>query len=177
MECPVIFLTAFADSPTLEKAKKATPAAYIIKPFRQNDLKVAIEVALYNFSSARGANFGLGVPRVLAPDNCYVLQERIFIKSKAGRFHKILLDEILWLEAVGNYSNIVTLTQKHLISVSISDLLDKIAHPLFLKVHRSFAVNLQKVDAFEETRLFIKDTEIPISKANRGEFTRRFIMP
>lgn len=44
---PVVFLTAFADSKTLESAKKAEPLGYITKPFSDTDIRVAVEMALY----------------------------------------------------------------------------------------------------------------------------------
>ena len=44
---PVIFLTAFVDEKTLDRAKATVPAGYITKPFEENDLRIAIEVGLY----------------------------------------------------------------------------------------------------------------------------------
>ncbi|MEG5065034.1 ATP-binding protein [Microcoleus sp. B3-A4] len=44
---PTVFLTAYADDKTLERAKLTDPFGYIIKPFQQNDLRVAIEIALH----------------------------------------------------------------------------------------------------------------------------------
>lgn len=44
---PTIFLTAYADDKTLQRAKLTDPFGYIIKPFQQNDLRVAIEIALH----------------------------------------------------------------------------------------------------------------------------------
>ncbi len=43
---PTVFLTAYADETTLERAKITNPFGYIIKPFQQQDLRVAIEIAL-----------------------------------------------------------------------------------------------------------------------------------
>jgi signal transduction histidine kinase len=43
---PTVFLTAYADEKTLERAKITNPFGYIIKPFQQQDLRVAIEIAL-----------------------------------------------------------------------------------------------------------------------------------
>jgi len=45
---PVVFLTAFADEATLRRAKLASPLGYVVKPFEQDELQAAIEVALYN---------------------------------------------------------------------------------------------------------------------------------
>lgn len=44
---PTVFLTAYADDQTLQRAKLTDPFGYIIKPFQQNDLQVAIEIALH----------------------------------------------------------------------------------------------------------------------------------
>jgi CheY-like chemotaxis protein len=44
---PVIFLTAYADEKTLERAKITTPCGYLTKPFEETDLRIAIEVGLY----------------------------------------------------------------------------------------------------------------------------------
>jgi PAS domain S-box-containing protein len=44
---PVVYLTAYADAPTLEKAKVTEPYGYILKPFEDRELHTAIEIALY----------------------------------------------------------------------------------------------------------------------------------
>jgi CheY-like chemotaxis protein len=44
---PVIFLTAYVDEKTLDRAKGTVPAGYITKPFEENDLRIAVEVGLY----------------------------------------------------------------------------------------------------------------------------------
>ena len=49
-DLPVIFLTAFANQSTLERAREAEPFGYILKPFEENDLTIAIEMALYKHS-------------------------------------------------------------------------------------------------------------------------------
>jgi len=46
-EVPVIFITAYADRERLERAKLTMPFGYILKPFRDRDLKITIEMALY----------------------------------------------------------------------------------------------------------------------------------
>jgi len=45
---PAIYLTAFSDGPTLERAKVTRPLGYIVKPFAVNDLRVALAVAIHN---------------------------------------------------------------------------------------------------------------------------------
>jgi excisionase family DNA binding protein len=50
LDIPVVYLTAYADEQTLERAKRTQPYGYILKPFREKDLESSIEVALYKHS-------------------------------------------------------------------------------------------------------------------------------
>src|SRR5262245_31770918 len=47
MDVAVVYLTAFADDRTLQRAKMTEPHGYIVKPFQDRELHVVIEVALY----------------------------------------------------------------------------------------------------------------------------------
>lgn len=51
LDIPVVYLTAYADEQTLERAKRTQPYGYILKPFREKDLESSIEVALYKHST------------------------------------------------------------------------------------------------------------------------------
>jgi AmiR/NasT family two-component response regulator len=53
LDIPVIFLTAYADDKFVERAKNVEPMGYILKPFREEEVKAAIEVALYRKASER----------------------------------------------------------------------------------------------------------------------------
>jgi len=48
---PLIFLTAYSDEKTVERAKKAEPYGYILKPFKEKELYTTIDIALYKFKS------------------------------------------------------------------------------------------------------------------------------
>jgi DNA-binding NtrC family response regulator len=47
MAVPVVFLTAYADAATLDRAKRASPHGYVVKPFDERDLRATLEIALY----------------------------------------------------------------------------------------------------------------------------------
>ncbi len=44
---PIVFLTAYADDKTVERAKKAEPVGYVLKPFKERELQTTIDIALY----------------------------------------------------------------------------------------------------------------------------------
>ncbi len=53
MDVPVVFLTAYGDAPTLARAKDSAPYGYLMKPFRTDDLRTTIEVALHKHALDR----------------------------------------------------------------------------------------------------------------------------
>ncbi|GEM_PF-3434947 len=52
-DIPIIFLTAYSDAQTIEKVKEVGAYGYIVKPFHEQELKVALEMGLYKFNSER----------------------------------------------------------------------------------------------------------------------------
>ena len=55
LDVPVIFLTAFSDDETLDRAKRTGPFGYLLKPFKEDDLHVAIQCALWRHEMEREA--------------------------------------------------------------------------------------------------------------------------
>lgn len=53
LQIPIVFLTAYADEETLEKAKKTQPYGYLIKPYKLQELKATIEIALQKWQDDR----------------------------------------------------------------------------------------------------------------------------
>lgn len=49
LQIPVVYMTAYADNTTLERAKSTNPYGYLVKPFKPNDLRVSIEIALQKY--------------------------------------------------------------------------------------------------------------------------------
>ncbi|MBI2851174.1 MAG: PAS domain S-box protein [Chloroflexi bacterium] len=53
LDVPIIFVTAYADAVTLQRAKITEPYAYIVKPYQENELHIAIDMALYKHSAEK----------------------------------------------------------------------------------------------------------------------------
>lgn len=96
----------------------------------------------------------------------------IFIRED-GRLVRIACDDILYFENVGDYIRIKTVQGQHIFHGTLKGADEKLNDPRFLKVHRSFIVNLSKIKDIEENNLVIDRTVIPISRANKGELLNR----
>ena len=85
MDIPIIYLTAYADEPTLERAKKTQPYGYIPKPFQEIELKTTIEMALYKHQFEVRLKESEARFRSLFENS----QDVIYISDKTGNFLEI----------------------------------------------------------------------------------------
>lgn len=90
-----------------------------------------------------------------------------------GRLVRVSCDEILFFENVGDYVRVKTSKGQHIIHGTLKSIDEKLNDARFLKIHRSFIINLDKIKDIEENSLVIEKTVIPISRANKAELMGR----
>jgi DNA-binding LytR/AlgR family response regulator len=100
--------------------------------------------------------------------------EPSFIFFKANKkIHKYYLSDILYIEGSGNYIKVHTQNDKPLIVLDkLTELLEKLPQKQFIRVHKSYIVNISYVQNIEGNVLKIKDTVIPISATFRQNLDR-----
>ena len=84
-----------------------------------------------------------------------------------------MLHDILWVEAHDIYAMIFTLAGKYLLNSSLKVIEEKFPSSKFIRVHRSYIINLDKVNAIEENDLIINDHPIPVGKTYRDTLMKR----
>ena len=97
--------------------------------------------------------------------------EFVFIKSDK-EFFKVELKEIRYLKADDNYVKIITSEKTHIQAGSLQSWEEQLAHD-FVRVHKSYLINLSKVDKVSGNRVFINGEEIPIGRAYREGLLKR----
>jgi two-component system LytT family response regulator len=93
----------------------------------------------------------------------------IFVKAEY-RLEKIFLDDILFIEGMGNYRRIHTPTQKVMTLQTFSEFEQEIPTSIVCRVHKSYMVAVAKIDSIEKDRIRIKEMMIPISESYRQAF-------
>lgn len=93
-------------------------------------------------------------------------KNEIYIRTE-GRFVRVPYEDIMYFENVGDYVKVITSDGNHIIHGSMKSIDSRINHPRFLKVHRSYIVNLDKIKDIEDNTIVIGKTVIPISRAHR----------
>jgi two-component system LytT family response regulator len=122
---------------------------YLLKPITFDRFFKAIEryLRLNNQSS----------PILLPPTD----QQFMYLKS-GGKFHKLNIDEVLYIESLKDYVVAHCVGNKVTAKYKISDLEAELQGKGFLRIHRSYLVNLKKVTAFTTYDIEIGNTEIPV---------------
>jgi DNA-binding LytR/AlgR family response regulator len=155
---PIIYLSDLADRETLQRAKQTRPANYITKPFNEPDLVRAIDFAFSNFISQ--------------PPVATAKHDHLFVKSDTT-FERVLLKDILFLQAERSYCNIVTAQRTYVLAVSMNHVYDQISNSDFIRIHRSHVVNVSKVTAIEGNLVKVGDHTLEMSKGMRDELIGR----
>lgn len=89
------------------------------------------------------------------------------------RFDKVMHRDILFLEAQGAYTLIHTLSRVHTISRNLTRCSRDLQYP-FMRVHRSYTINLENIDSFTDANVFYQDKRIPVSEPYRKELLAYF---
>ncbi len=94
--------------------------------------------------------------------------EHIFIKSKLKKI-KIALADIKWVEAFGDYIKVVTDNESHLVLSTMKAFKEELPKNKFVRVHKSFIVNIDKVERFNSKFAEIGISKIPLSRDKKND--------
>lgn len=89
------------------------------------------------------------------------------------RLIKIDMPSIYLIEAKGDYINIKTENKNYTVHSTLKKIEEKLPTDTFLKVHRSYVINVKKIIDIEDNSVLIKKDVIPVSRSNRPELMKR----
>ncbi|MEG1386894.1 MAG: response regulator transcription factor [Algoriella sp.] len=140
LNIPFVYLTSYGDKDTLNKALETKPLGYIMKPVTKITLYSQLELA---FS--------------------IINQSSVTIED-SGKIHFINLNNILYIQAEGNYSTIYKSNRKIVLRKSLKKL--SIHFPeFFIQIHKSYLLNSNHVESINETNIVLKGkTILPLSR-------------
>jgi len=172
-QLPYIFLTSFGDQQTIESAAKTDAFGYLMKPVEKQNLHAAIEVALHKFSSVNQVTQEENEKAADETSGEVVIRDSLFVKDE-HYYSKILLDDILYIKSDDNYLELYTAEKKHLIRGTLKTFGSKLPKEKFRQAHRSYLVNLSKIEGVGANFVKIKGESIPMSKAYKEDLMKQF---
>ena len=148
------------------------PHGYIIKPFKEIDLRTTVEVALYKHKKETEVRKERDFLYSIVDNK--ESTDTIFVKSNS-RLVKVRTKDIYFIEALKDYVVINTPNERYTIHSTMKDLERKLSPNEFIRVHRSFIVRIDKIAAIEPPNLLLEDIKktIPIGGSYKDDLTKK----
>ncbi len=157
----IIFTTAYSQYAL--KSYELDAIDYLLKPIEKHRLEKAIQKAeLYNQLLSQST-----VKNTIESNT----NDFLFIKSDR-RFYKLNFEEIKFIEGLKDYVVIHTKTQKLITAMNLKTTHQKLPAQNFLRVSKSYVVNINFIDSFDNHNVYIDESEIPLGEVFRAEFFR-----
>lgn len=153
----VIFITSKAEYAL--KAFDYSATDYLHKPISRERFNQAVKKAINLIS--------------LSKENSDEENPFIFIKSNLKKL-KLYISRIKWIEAYGDYVKIITDEENHLVLATMKSFEQELPADKFIRVHKSYIVNVEKIDKFNSKYAEIGTHKIPLSR-NKKEDLFKFM--
>ena len=156
VDAPIVYVTSYSDPEIIERAKRTHPAGFIVKPFNTNDIHAMVEIVLYNQRSRPISADTVGSPALESP---YLVTDAVYIKAD-NAFERVDYPDIYYVEANGNMVTIFTKQRNYTIRKSMKDMEEKLPSNLFLRVQKSFIVQLAMIENFNTKEINLKTGDV-----------------
>ena len=151
---PFIYITSHSSSQIVLQAKHTFPSTYLTKPFKKEDIIVALELTLFEQETKLNSE-----------------EESITFKDGHGSV-KILKEDIVWLEADKNYTEIMLFNKKrHVVRTALSDIHSQLPSTEFIRIHKSFVVNWKFIRGVKNSYVITELRQLPIGRSFRDSLT------
>lgn len=132
---------------------------YLVKPITLPRLMQAVEKAQETLESNK--------QEVKVEEQGFV-----FVKDN-GMLKRISIEDILFLEAMGDYVKVHTAPKFHVVHATLKSIEEKLPASKFLRVHRSYIVAINKIDFIQEGTISIGKTSIPVADTHKASLSKR----
>ncbi len=170
---PFVFLTAFGDESTVQRAIDTEPYGYLVKPFNKVDIYTAIEVALKNYAKqnvgttkeASDSEEEEQTSHIVSKDNIFIRDDYMFVK--------LSIPDIQFVKSDKNYLEIHLPNKRHLVRGKLNDFAQNLPSDAFMQVHRSYLINVNAIDSMGAGFIKIGTHEIPLGSNYKEELKNR----
>lgn len=148
-QIPFVFLTSNADKLTINRVKRTNPAGFIVKPFSEKDLQSNIEIALFSQKQTQ---------------EIHTKQSDSFFIREGSSLIKVNLKDLMFAKADDNYTRLFTSEKSYILSSTMKKIEKKLPNN-FIRIHRSYIVNINFIDKIKDGYLFIEKHQLPIGRS------------
>ncbi|MCS3532106.1 LytTR family DNA-binding domain-containing protein [Chryseobacterium sp. JUb7] len=159
----VIFTTAYSQYAL--KSYELDAVDYLLKPIEKNRLEKAISKAVLYKDLLSGDT----VKNTIESNT----DDFLFIKAER-RYYKINFSDIKFIEGLKDYVVIHTQSQKLITAMNLKTIHQKIPFSNFLRVSKSYVINMNYIDSFDNHNLYIGESEVPLGEVYKSEFFKAY---
>lgn len=150
----IIFITSKRDYAV--EAFEHNVVDYLLKPLKYVRFIKAVNKVLDLRKIAKNTTFDIS-------------EEDIFVKSEL-KYVRIKFSEVYFIEAMADYVVLYLKDTKHIIHSTMKGIEQKIPNDSFVRIHRSYIVNLTKIDQVENSNVVISAKKLPIGASYKADF-------
>lgn len=133
---------------------------YLVKPINYPRFLKSVNKVLEKIQERGNTNLPIDV-------------EYLFVRAN-HKIIKIAPQDILFIEALSDYIMIYTQDQKYIVHSTMKGIDKKLEHfKNFVRIHRSYIINLEHIDSVQDIHVIIKDKTIPIGRSYRNQFIEK----
>jgi DNA-binding LytR/AlgR family response regulator len=160
----VIFTTAYSEYALDSYEVEAID--YLIKPVKLDRFQKAVGKALSYRNLLEKDNSGNNIETV-ADDYFFVKADR--------KIFKIYFKDILFIEGLKDYVVLHTDDQRIITAMNIKTIHEQLPQSIFVRVSKSYVINVHQIASFDNNAVFIRKNEIPVGNAYRAYFFDEFV--
>jgi len=162
----IIMTTAYRDYAVESFALDVTD--YLVKPFSLSRFAKAVNKAIDQISLKNSSHIGT----IKKPDQMIESKDHFFVRTN-HQLEKVVISEILYIESKREYICIYTKSRRYLINKSMNSMEENLSADVFMRVHRSYIINLAQVKKINGNLVLIGEKKIPVGATYRKRFSDR----
>ncbi len=158
---PIVFSTAYSGTEYLDRISSEIHEGYLLKPFTLDSLKTAVFFGLkrHGEKSKEGSK----------PKGSLKIMDK-------GYLVPVPFSEIVYLKADGLYTRVFTKAKSYLVRDILKNFEEKLNTTQFIRVHKSYLVNIGFVASFNAKKINLGDTNIPIRRGLYKELLEKIVV-
>lgn len=160
----IIFTTAFSQYAL--KSYEVDAIDYLVKPIIKSRLDKSIKKAFAYKELLTNKN---------EKSTLESLEQDFMLIKSDRKFHKILFNDVLYIEGLKDYVVIYVNDNKIITAMNLKTISQHLPEVQFARVSKSYMVNIQHIDSFDNHTIYIKTSEIPIGDVFRKKFLEQYL--
>ena len=137
---------------------------YLLKPIKLERFIKAVNKVVEQFNVVYKDN---QMKEVLPASSIFITEDQVT--------YKLVHDDILYIEAYGNYLKIHTRGKTYVTRETMQEMVKKLPSDLFMRIHKSYIISLSKIDSISGNRVYINQQEIPVGEMYKVALKQKFI--